>query len=470
MEGTHRLQTQAQSHTPQIDTSPAENFQFNTIEEALEAIRQGEILIVVDDEDRENEGDFILAATHATPEKINFMLRYGRGILCCALPEERCEELRLPPMVPENTSLFGTPFTVSVDLRADDMTTGVSAYERARTIRALVDPSYGPDDFVRPGHVFPLRARKGGVLRRAGHTEAGVDLTRLAGLTPGAALIEIMNEDGSMARLPDLMQIARRFGLKIITIRDLIAYRLRSETLIQREVEVRLPTKYATFRLIAYRQTTTGDIHLALVLGSWSPDEPVLVRVHSSCITGDLFGSLRCDCGDQLRLALQKIAQEGRGVLLYMNQEGRGIGLLNKLRAYKIQEEKGLDTVDANLHLGFPMDPRDYGIGAQILRDLGIRKIRLLTNNPKKRAGLSGYDLEIVETVPLVVQPNPHNIRYLVTKRDKMHHMLPPDLEKALATWTETRSSPGEHTPPTCSIYPDTQHPSKEPAPPEPKP
>ncbi|NPA34236.1 MAG: bifunctional 3,4-dihydroxy-2-butanone-4-phosphate synthase/GTP cyclohydrolase II [Chlorobi bacterium] len=408
-----------------------EDIKFNTVEEALEEIKKGNIVIVVDDEDRENEGDFIMAAEHATPEKINFMLKYGRGILCAALPEGRCDELNLYPMAHQNTSHFGTPFAVAVDYKGDGVTTGVSAYDRARTIRALIDPNSKPEDFVRPGHVFPLRAKEGGVLRRAGHTEAAVDLARLAGLKPGGVLIEIMKDDGTMARVPDLMEIAKKFNLKIITIKDLIAYRIKSESLIRREVEVELPTKYGHFKLIAYTQTTTGQTHLALVKGQWEPDEPILVRVHSSCLTGDVLGSLRCDCGDQLQKALQMISKEGKGVLVYMNQEGRGIGLLNKLKAYKLQDE-GLDTVEANLKLGFKMDERDYGIGAQILRDLGVRKIRLLTNNPKKRVGLEGYGLQIVENVPIPIPPNPHNIKYLVTKRDKMGHMLPQDLESML--------------------------------------
>lgn len=405
---------------------------FATIEEALRHIREGKIVIVVDDEDRENEGDFIVAAQFATPEVINFMLKYGRGILCCALPEERCDQLHLPPLSHQNTSLYGTPFAVPVDYRWGT-TTGVSAYDRARTIQALIDPNSKPEDFARPGHVSVLRAKKGGVLRRAGHTEAAVDLTRLAGLIPAGVLIEIMNDDGTMARLPHLVKIAEKFNLKIISIQDLIAYRLRTETLIKRETEVDLPTRYGHFRLIAYRQTTTDDIHLALVKGKWLPDEPVLVRVHSSCLTGDVLGSLRCDCGEQLHKAMEMIEKEERGVIVYMNQEGRGIGLLNKLHAYKLQEY-GYDTVDANLALGFKMDARDYGIGAQILRDLGVRKLRLLTNNPKKRAGLKGYGLEVVENVPIPVEPNPYNFHYLKTKRDRMGHELPANLEEALSS------------------------------------
>ncbi len=397
---------------------------LDTIEEAIEAIRQGQLVIVVDDEERENEGDFITAARNVTPEIVNFMAKYGRGLICVALTEERCEELRLDPMVPESTALHETSFTVSVDLKGHGVTTGISAEDRAKTIRALIDPKTRPEDLARPGHIFPLRAKKGGVLRRAGHTEAAVDLARLAGFEPAGVLVEIMNDDGSMARLPELRRLAQRFGLKIISINDLIAYRMRHERLIRREVEVFLPTKYGDFQLIAYTQLTTGELHLALKKGEWEENEPVLVRVHSSCLTGDILHSLRCDCGDQLHKAMEMISAEGKGVLVYMRQEGRGIGLLNKLRAYKLQEQ-GMDTVEANLHLGFKMDARDYGIGAQILRDLGVRKIRLLTNNPKKRVGLEGYGLEIVENVPIVIPPNPHNCKYLRTKRDKMGHQLP---------------------------------------------
>ncbi len=397
---------------------------LDTVEEAIEAIRQGQLVIVVDDEERENEGDFITAARNVTPEIVNFMAKYGRGLICVALTEERCEELRLDPMVPESTALHETSFTVSVDLKGHGVTTGISAEDRAKTIRALIDPKTRPEDLARPGHIFPLRAKKGGVLRRAGHTEAAVDLARLAGFEPAGVLVEIMNDDGSMARLPELRRLAQRFGLKIISINDLIAYRMRHERLIRREVEVFLPTRYGEFQLIAYTQLTTGELHLALKKGEWEEEEPVLVRVHSSCLTGDILHSLRCDCGDQLHKAMEMISAEGKGVLVYMRQEGRGIGLLNKLRAYKLQEQ-GMDTVEANLHLGFKMDARDYGIGAQILRDLGVRKIRLLTNNPRKRVGLEGYGLEIVENVPIVIPPNPHNCKYLQTKRDKMGHQLP---------------------------------------------
>jgi 3,4-dihydroxy 2-butanone 4-phosphate synthase/GTP cyclohydrolase II len=404
-----------------MDSEP--EIRFNTIEEALEDIRQGKVVIVVDDADRENEGDFVTAARNVTPEIINFMATHGRGLICAPLIEDRCDELKLDLMVRDNTSLHATPFTVSVDLIGHGCTTGISAHDRAKTVRALIDPNIKPEDFARPGHIFPLRAKKEGVLRRSGHTEATIDLARLAGFEPAGVLVEIMNEDGTMARLPQLMEIARRFNLCIISIEDLIAYRLRTETLIEREVDVALPTRIGNFRLAAYRQITTGDIHLALIKGSWEPDEPVLVRVHSSCVTGDIFGSCRCDCGPQLNKAMEMIEKEGKGVVVYMNQEGRGIGLLNKLKAYKLQEE-GLDTVEANEKLGFKMDQRDYGVGAQILRDLNIHKIRLLTNNPKKRVGLLAYGLEIVENVPLEIDPNPFNINYLKTKKIKMGHKL----------------------------------------------
>lgn len=404
-----------------MDAEP--EIRFNTIEEALEDIRKGKVVIVVDDADRENEGDFVTAARNVTPEIINFMATHGRGLICAPLIEDRCDELKLDLMVRDNTSLHATPFTVSVDLIGHGCTTGISAHDRAKTVKALIDPNIKPEDFARPGHIFPLRAKKEGVLRRSGHTEATIDLARLAGFEPAGVLVEIMNEDGTMARLPQLMEIARRFNLSIISIEDLIAYRLRTETLIEREVDVALPTRIGNFRLAAYRQITTGDIHLALIKGSWNPDEPVLVRVHSSCVTGDIFGSCRCDCGPQLNKAMEMIEKEGKGVVVYMNQEGRGIGLLNKLKAYKLQEE-GLDTVEANEKLGFRMDQRDYGVGAQILRDLGIHKIRLLTNNPKKRVGLLAYGLEIVENVPLEIDPNPFNINYLKTKKIKMGHKL----------------------------------------------
>ncbi len=396
---------------------------FDPIEEAIADIRAGKLVIVVDDEDRENEGDFIGAAEKITPELVNFMTKYGRGLICVALTPERTVELDLDLMTPTNTALHETAFTVSVDYR-HGTTTGISAADRAATIRALADPSARPSDFARPGHVFPLRARPGGVLRRAGHTEAAVDLARLAGLYPAGVLVEILNDDGTMARVPELIELARRFGLRIITIKDLIAYRMRIERLINRLVEVDLPTKYGNFRLIAYEERYTGDVHLALVKGSWQEDEPVLVRVHSQCVTGDIFGSLRCDCGEQLAAAMRRVEAEGRGVVLYMKQEGRGIGLINKLRAYKLQEEQGLDTVEANLALGFQMDHRDYGIGCQILRDLGIRKLRLMTNNPRKRVGLAGYGLEIIERVPIEIPPNEVNRRYLLTKRDRMGHLI----------------------------------------------
>ncbi len=399
------------------------DIKLNTIEEAIDAIKKGEIIIIVDDEDRENEGDFVTAAELITPEKVNFMAKHGRGLICAALPEERCDELDLDLMVGKNTSLQETPFTVSVDLIAPGMTTGISAEDRARTIKALVDPKTKPEDLARPGHIFPLKAKNKGVLRRAGHTEATVDITRMAGLTPGGALVEIMNEDGTMARLPQLIEIAKKFNLKIISIKDLIEYRLKFESLIERGVKVHLPTKYGDFDIIPYRQISNGLEHVALIKGSWEPDEPVLVRVHSSCVTGDIFGSLRCDCGDQLHKAMEMIDKEGKGVIVYMNQEGRGIGLMNKIKAYQLQDQ-GLDTVEANVHLGFNPDERDYGIGAQILRDLGVRKIRLMTNNPVKRVGLEGYGLEIVEIVPIIIKPNKYNQRYLETKELKMGHML----------------------------------------------
>lgn len=398
-------------------------YQLNTIEEAIEEIRKGKLVIVVDDENRENEGDFVTAARNATPELINFMAKYGRGLICVPLIEDRCDELGLELMVQKNTVLHQTPFTVSVDLLGHGCTTGISASDRAKTIQALIDPNTRPEDLGRPGHIFPLRARREGVLRRAGHTEAAIDLARLAGFEPAGILVEIMNDDGTMARLPDLIKIAQRFNLKIISIADLIAYRIKHESLIEKVVQVHLPTEYGDFELHAYRVTTSGQEHLALVKGVWQPDEPIMVRVHSSCLTGDIFHSCRCDCGSQLHQAMKMIEKEGKGVIVYMNQEGRGIGLINKLKAYKLQEE-GLDTVEANLKLGFPMDLRDYGIGAQILRDLNVRKIRLLTNNPKKRIGLAGYGLEIVENIPIVISPNKYNLRYLKTKKEKMGHSL----------------------------------------------
>ena len=396
---------------------------LDSIEAAIEDIRKGKMIIVVDDEDRENEGDFITAAHNVTPEIINFMSTHGRGLICAPLVEDRCNELKLQPMVTDNTSLHETAFTVSIDLLGQGCTTGISAQDRSKTIKALVDPDTKPEDLGRPGHIFPLRAKKGGVLRRSGHTEATIDLARLAGFPPAGVLVEIMNEDGTMARLPQLMEIAQKFDLKIISIKDLIEYRLREETLIKEEVRVNLPTKYGMFELIAFEQLNTGEIHMALKKGEWQKDEPVLVRVHSSCMTGDILGSLRCDCGDQLHHALQMVEVAGKGLVLYMNQEGRGIGLLNKLKAYKLQEE-GRDTVEANLELGFGMDDRDYGVGAQILRHLGISKMKLMSNNPRKRAGLLGYGLEVVSTIPIEIAANPHNEKYLQTKRDKLGHEI----------------------------------------------
>lgn len=396
---------------------------LNTIEEAIEDIRNGKIIIVVDDEDRENEGDFIAAAELTNPETINFMATNGRGLICAAITEERCDELELPMMVGNNTSSHNTAFTVSVDLLGNDTTTGISAHDRAKTVQALVDPACKPEDLGRPGHIFPLRAKRLGVLRRAGHTEAAVDLTKLAGLKPGGVLVEIMNEDGTMARLPELIKIAEKFKLKLITIKDLISYRLRFESILLKGTEVNLPTAYGEFKLIPFIQKSNGLEHVALYKGSWSKDEPVLVRVHSSCVTGDIFGSYKCDCGDQLHEAMRQIEREGKGVIIYLNQEGRGIGLYNKIKAYKLQEE-GMDTVEANLELGFKDDERDYGVGAGMMHALGIGKIRLLSNNPVKKTGLEGYGMEIVETVPLVIPPNEHNQFYLETKRDKMGHFL----------------------------------------------
>lgn len=396
-------------------------FKLNTIEEALEDIRKGKVIIVVDDEDRENEGDFITAARNATPEVINFMATHGRGLICAPLTEERAHELKLDMMVPANTSLHETPFTVSIDLLGHGCTTGISASDRSKTVKALIDPNIKPSDFGRPGHIFPLKSKPGGVLRRTGHTEATVDIAVLAGFEPCGVLVEILNEDGTMARLPQLVKIAQRFDLKIISIQDLIAYRLAKESIVHRQVEVNMPTEWGDFKLIDYVVETNGQEHLVLVKGEWKKDEPILVRMHSSCVTGDIFGSCRCDCGEQLHRSMQMIEKEGKGVIVYLNQEGRGIGLLNKLKAYKLQEQ-GLDTVEANVELGFKMDERDYGVGAQILRDLGVRKIKLMTNNPKKRAGLIGYGLEIVENVPIVIKSNPHNAKYLQTKKDKMGH------------------------------------------------
>jgi 3,4-dihydroxy 2-butanone 4-phosphate synthase/GTP cyclohydrolase II len=396
---------------------------LNSIEEAVEDIKNGKVIIVVDDEDRENEGDFICAAECVTPEIVNFMATHGRGLICAPLIEDRCEELGLELMVGSNTAAYQTPFTVSVDLIGHGCTTGISAHDRFKTIKALVDPETDPKELGKPGHIFPLKAKKGGVLRRAGHTEAAIDFARLAGFRPAGVLVEIMNEDGTMARLPDLVNVAKRFGLKLVSIKDLIEYRLKKESLIRRQVEVDMPTEHGHFRLVAYEQVNTGEVHMALVKGSWKKDEPVLVRVHSSCATGDIFGSCRCDCGSQLHKAMEMVDHEGKGLVLYMKQEGRGIGLLNKLKAYTLQEE-GLDTVEANSRLGFDMDERDYGVGAQILRDLGITKIILITNNPKKRVGLMGYGLEIVDNVPIEIVPNPHNEKYLLTKRDKLGHTI----------------------------------------------
>ena len=396
---------------------------LDSIAAAIEDIRNGKMVIVVDDEDRENEGDFIMAARFATPEAINFMSKEGRGLICAALTEERCMELDLTPMVSSNTSLHETAFTVSIDLIGQGTTTGISAHDRSKTIQALVNPASKPNDFGRPGHIFPLKAKSGGVLRRSGHTEATVDLARLAGLEPAGVLVEVMNEDGSMARLPQLLEIAQKFGLKIISIKDLIDYRLTSDSLIEELVRVNMPTKYGQFELVAFKEKLSGAEHLALVKGSWEKDEPVLTRVHSSCFTGDILGSLRCDCGEQLHKAMRMVDAAGAGVILYMNQEGRGIGLINKLRAYQLQEQ-GMDTVEANIKLGFGMDERDYGVGAQILRSLGITKLKLMSNNPRKRAGLKGYGLEIVATVPIEVAPNPHNEKYLTTKRDKLGHSI----------------------------------------------
>ncbi len=395
---------------------------FSSIEEAIEDFKEGKFLIVVDDEDRENEGDFITAAELITPEKINFMLKNGRGVLCAPITIERCRELDLPHQVDDNTSMLGTPFTITID-KLEGCTTGVSTADRAATIRALADPASVPETFGRPGHINPLYAQNKGVLRRAGHTEAAVDLARLAGLQPAAALIEIMNPDGTMARLPQLQKVAEEFGLKIISIRDLIAYRLKEETIIEKGETVDLPTEYGHFRLTPFRQKSNGYEHIALTKGKWTPDEAVLVRVHSSCMTGDIFGSLRCDCGEQLHRAMQMIEKEGKGVVLYLNQEGRGIGLMAKIAAYKLQEQ-GLDTVDANTHLGYDPDERDYGVGAQILREIGVGKMRLITNNPTKRAGLNGFGLEIVENVPIEITPNKYNEKYLHTKKKRMGHNL----------------------------------------------
>ena len=399
------------------------DFKLNTIEEAIEEIRNGKMIIVVDDEDRENEGDFLTAARNVTTEMVNFMATEGRGLVCVPLTEERCDELNLDLMVGKNTAQFETPFTISVDLIGHGTSTGISAYDRAMTIQALVNPKTDPSELGKPGHIFPLRARTNGVLRRAGHTEAAIDFARLAGFEPAGCIVEIMNEDGTMARLPDLMKVAAKHNMKIVSIADLIKYRLKHESLIQRQIDVHMPTQYGDFELYAYKQTSNNMDHLAVVKGTWEKDEPVLVRVHSSCLTGDIFGSCRCDCGEQLQKAMQAIEEEGKGVIVYMNQEGRGIGLLNKLKAYKLQEN-GMDTVEANIELGFQMDERDYGVGAQILRDLGVHKMRLMSNNPVKRKGLIGYGLEIVDNVSLQVEANPHNKAYLATKKEKMGHDL----------------------------------------------
>jgi len=396
---------------------------LNTIEEAIEEIKNGRVVIVVDDENRENEGDFLTAARNVTPEIINFMVTHGRGLVCAPLLEDRCDELGLDLMVHSNSAAYETPFTVSVDLVGHGCTTGISASDRSKTVKALIDPNIRPEELGKPGHIFPLRAKRDGVLRRAGHTEAAIDLSRLAGFEPAGLIVEILNEDGTMARLPQLMEIAKRFDLKIISIEDLIKYRIKNESLIEKVIDVKLPTVEGDFDLHLFRETNTGKEHLALVKGDIDETEPTLVRVHSSCMTGDIFGSCRCDCGPQLQKAMQMIEEEGKGIILYMNQEGRGIGLTNKLKAYKLQEE-GLDTLEANIKLGFKDDERDYGIGAQILRALGIRKMRLMSNNPKKRTGLIGYGLEIIENVPLEIKSNKHNELYLKTKRDKMGHSI----------------------------------------------
>ena len=396
---------------------------LNTIEEAIEEIQKGNVIIVVDDEDRENEGDFLTAARNASPKLINFMATHGRGLICAPISEERCDQLGLEMMVRNNSAAYETPFTVSIDLIGHGCTTGISASDRSKTVLAMIDPEIRPEELGKPGHIFPLRAKKGGVLRRAGHTEAAVDLSRLAGFEEAGIIVEILNEDGSMARLPELIEIAEKFNLKIISIEDLIKYRIANETLIEKVLDVHMPTVFGNFELHAFKDKNSNQDHLALVKGTWSKDESILVRVHSSCLTGDIFGSCRCDCGDQLHKAMEMIEKEGKGVIIYMNQEGRGIGLINKLKAYKLQED-GFDTFDANIQLGFKPDGRDYGLGAQMLRELGVSKMRLMSNNPKKRTGLIGYGLEIVENIPLEIQSNVHNESYLRTKRDKMGHNL----------------------------------------------
>jgi 3,4-dihydroxy 2-butanone 4-phosphate synthase/GTP cyclohydrolase II len=398
-------------------------YHFNTIAEAIEDIQKGKIVIVVDDEDRENEGDFVTAARNATPEVINFMSKYGRGLICAPLIENRCEALGLDLMVRDNTATYETPFTVSVDLKGHGCTTGISAHDRSKTVLALIDPETKPSELGKPGHIFPLKARSGGVLRRAGHTEAAIDLSRLAGFEPAGVIVEIINDDGTRARVPDLMILAKELDMKIVTIKDLIEYRLANESLIERIIEVDMPTQFGHFVLRAYKQTTTGETHLALIKGDWKAGESIMVRMHSSCLTGDIFGSCRCDCGPQLHGAMDMIEKEGKGAIIYMQQEGRGIGLINKLKTYKLQEN-GYDTVDANIKLGFQPDERDYGVGAQILKDLGIHNIRLITNNPTKRAAIQGYGLDIVERIPLVIKSNPYNEDYLRTKVQKMGHEL----------------------------------------------
>lgn len=398
-------------------------FVLNTIEEAIEEIKAGKVVIVVDDENRENEGDFLTAARNVTPEIINFMVTHGRGLVCAPLVEDRCDELGLDLMVQSNSAAYETPFTVSVDLIGHGCTTGISASDRAKTIKALIDPEIRPEELGKPGHIFPLRAKRDGVLRRAGHTEAAIDLSRLAGFEPAGVIVEILNEDGTMARLPQLIEISKRFDLKIVSIEDLIKYRMKHESLVEKVIDVKMPTQTGDFELHLFKEINSGKEHLALVKGDIDGSEPVLVRVHSSCMTGDIFGSCRCDCGPQLHKAMEMVDQVGKGVILYMNQEGRGIGLTNKLKAYKLQEE-GYDTLEANIKLGFKDDERDYGIGAQILRELGVRQMKLMSNNPKKRTGLIGYGLEIVENVPLEIKSNKHNALYLKTKRDKMGHSL----------------------------------------------